>query len=53
MLLDAAGTRIAYSKRAGAADEYFLMDLTPGTFYVRVLFAGTTATNYRLRIEGT
>ena len=52
MLLDSAGNRVAYSKRAGTAEEHFLIDLSPGTYFVRALFAGATGTNYRLRIQG-
>ena len=50
-LLDAQGTRIGYSKRSGAADEYLLLDLPAGTYYARVLFAGVSGSSYRLRFE--
>ena len=50
-LLDAAGNRIAYSKRNGPADEHMLMALEPGTYYARVLFAGVSGSSYRLRLE--
>ena len=44
---------VAYSKHAGTSSEYITLTLTPGTYYVRVLFAGTVESSpYRLRIEG-
>ena len=53
MVLDSAGNRVAYSHRTGASAEAMTLDLSAGTYYVRVLFAnGVNATPYRIRLEG-
>jgi hypothetical protein len=52
MVLDSAGQRLAYAKNLGNASESITIDLTPGTYYVRVLYLGNAGTAYRLRFEG-
>ena len=50
-LLDSTGRRVAYSGRDGATTvEAFYANLSAGTYYIRVLFAGAAKTNYRLRL---
>ncbi|WP_428938143.1 PKD domain-containing protein [Fontivita pretiosa] len=50
-LLDSTGRRLYYSGRTGAtAAEAFYANLSAGTYYVRVIFAGAAKTNYRLRL---
>lgn len=51
MLLNSAGTRLAYAKHTGTTIERFTVSLQPGTYYLRALSAGTIETPYRLRVE--
>jgi parallel beta-helix repeat protein len=54
MILNSAGQQIGYSKHAGAAAEVLTLNLSPSTYYVRVLFKNgiTAGTSYRLRLAG-
>ena len=52
MLLNSAGTRIGYSKNTGSAADGLMLNLSAGTYYVRVLYTGSLGTTYRLRVEG-
>jgi len=51
-LLDANGVTLLSSRRKGTSDENLITTLNAGTYYIRVLYAGTTSfTAYRLRVE--
>lgn len=51
MLLNSAGTRLAYAKHTGTTIERFTVTLQPGTYYLRALSTGDANTAYRLRLE--
>jgi len=52
-LYNSAGVRLAYAHNTGAAGESITTDLAAGTYYIRVLYAGSGGTNYRLRLESS
>jgi hypothetical protein len=54
VILDSIGRQVAISQRTGSTGESITLNLAPGTYYVNVLFTkGVSATNYRLRLQGT
>jgi PKD repeat protein len=49
-LLDSTGQRIGFSDGAGTANEVIRATIHAATYYVRITFAGATATPFRLRL---